>query len=71
MPKGSAISLPSTRSCFASWVTAARISPAVTAALRRADYDGWIVVEQDVFPGYGTPKASAQKSREFLRTLGL
>jgi len=45
--------------------------PAVTAALRRSSYDGWIVVEQDVFPGYGTPKASAGKSREFLRTLGL
>lgn len=45
--------------------------PAVTAALRRANYDGWIVVEQDVFPGYGTPKASALKSREFLRNLGL
>jgi inosose dehydratase len=45
--------------------------PAVTAALRRANYNGWIVVEQDVFPGYGTPKASAQKSREYLRTLGL
>jgi inosose dehydratase len=44
---------------------------AVTAALRRSDYDGWIVVEQDVFPGYGTPKASAQKSRDYLRSLGL
>ncbi len=44
---------------------------AVTAALRRSDYDGWIVVEQDVFPGYGTPKASAQKSRDYLRKLGL
>ncbi len=33
---------------------------AVTAALRSSDYDGWIVVEQDVFPGYGTPKASAR-----------
>ena len=45
--------------------------PAVVAALRRSDYDGWIVVEQDVFPGYGTPKASAHKSREYLRSLGL
>lgn len=45
--------------------------PAVTAALRRSNYDGWIVVEQDVFPGYGTPKASAQKSRDYLRKLGL
>jgi inosose dehydratase len=45
--------------------------PAVVAALRRSDYNGWIVVEQDVFPGYGTPKASAQKSRDYLRNLGL
>ena len=44
---------------------------AVTAALRSSGYNGWIVVEQDVFPGYGTPKASAQKSREYLRKLGL
>jgi inosose dehydratase len=44
---------------------------AVTKALRSTGYDGWIVVEQDVFPGYGTPKASAQKSRDYLRKLGL
>jgi inosose dehydratase len=44
---------------------------AVKRALDRAGYDGWIVVEQDVFPGYGTPKQSAQKSRDYLRSLGL
>jgi len=44
---------------------------ALTQALTAAAYDGWIVVEQDVFPGYGTPKQSAQKSRDHLRTLGL
>jgi inosose dehydratase len=44
---------------------------AVVDALRGEGYAGWIVVEQDVFPGYGTPKASAQKSREYLRRLGL
>ena len=43
----------------------------VADALRGGGYDGWIVVEQDVFPGYGTPKASAQKSRDYLRRLGL
>ncbi|MGH9218419.1 MAG: TIM barrel protein [Vicinamibacterales bacterium] len=43
----------------------------VKSALDRAHYDGWIVVEQDVFPGYGTPKQSAQKSRNYLRRLGL
>jgi inosose dehydratase len=44
---------------------------AVVAALRRDHYAGWIVVEQDVFPGYGSPRESAQKSRDYLRTLGL
>jgi inosose dehydratase len=40
-------------------------------ALQRHGYDGWIVVEQDVFPGYGTPADSARRSREYLRNLGL
>jgi inosose dehydratase len=44
---------------------------AMTAALRQHQYDGWIVVEQDVFPGYGTPAVSARKSRGYLRSLGL
>jgi len=44
---------------------------AVNSALTRADYDGWIVVEQDVFPGYGTPKESAMRNRTYLRSLGI
>lgn len=44
---------------------------AVLTELKRIDYDGWIVVEQDVFPGYGTPAASAKRSREYLRLLGV
>lgn len=44
---------------------------AVTRELRRLNYDGWIVVEQDVFPGYGTPAESAKRSRDYLRGLGL
>jgi inosose dehydratase len=44
---------------------------AVTEELRRMDYNGWIVVEQDVFPGYGTPAQSAKRSRDYLRGLGL
>ena len=43
----------------------------ITDALRSSRYEGWIVVEQDVFPGYGSPKESALRSREFLRGLGL
>ena len=32
--------------------------PAVLAALRETGYDGWIVVEQDILPGMGDPRAS-------------
>ena len=31
----------------------------------------WIVVEQDVLSGMGSPKASAQRNRDYLRTIGL
>jgi inosose dehydratase len=44
---------------------------AVLAALRRRRYSGWIVVEQDVFPGLGSPAESAARSRSYLRSLGL
>ena len=43
----------------------------VMDALRVEYYAGWIVVEQDVPPGLGTPAASAQRNREYLRRLGL
>lgn len=43
----------------------------VLAVLRRHRYDGWIVVEQDVFAGSGSPAQSASRSRQFLRSLGV
>jgi len=43
----------------------------VLDALRVEYYTGWIVVEQDVLPGLGTPAASARRNREYLRRLGL
>ena len=43
----------------------------VTAALAARRYEGWIVVEQDVFPGYGTPAESARRSRAYLKALGV
>ena len=43
----------------------------IVDALRRGNYSGWIVVEQDVLPGGGTPAASAQRNRTHLRRLGL
>lgn len=45
--------------------------PAIIAALQHLGYDGWIVVEQDVLPGLGTPKESAGRNRAFLRALNL
>jgi inosose dehydratase len=44
---------------------------AVLDALRARGYSGWIVVEQDVLPGLGTPAASAARNREYLRSLGI
>ncbi|MFW6096995.1 MAG: TIM barrel protein [Chloroflexota bacterium] len=45
--------------------------PAVVDALKRVGYEGWIVVEQDVLPGLGTPKESAARNRAYLHQLGL
>lgn len=35
------------------------------------NYNGWIVVEQDVLPGMGSPKASALRNRKYLRSIGM
>lgn len=43
----------------------------VIKELEKASYDGWVVVEQDVLPGMGSPKESAARNRAFLRKLGL
>jgi inosose dehydratase len=43
----------------------------VRDALRLQNYDGWIIVEQDVLPGLGSPAASAARNRDFLRRLDL
>jgi inosose dehydratase len=39
--------------------------------LHTQNYQGWITVEQDVLPGMGSPKASAQHNRSYLRAIGL
>ena len=44
--------------------------PAIRQTLDEMNYDGWIVVEQDVLPGMGMPKESAQRNRTYLRELG-
>ena len=41
--------------------------PAARLAARR--YDGYVLVEQDILPGMGTPKESARRNREYLRSI--
>ncbi|MCC7373083.1 MAG: TIM barrel protein [Verrucomicrobiales bacterium] len=43
---------------------------AVRDWLKRRNYRGWALVEQDVLPGMGSPRESAQRNRDFLKTLG-
>ncbi len=44
---------------------------AVLRQLQAQQYDGWIVVEQDVLPGMGSPLESATRNRQFLKSIGL
>ena len=39
--------------------------------LRRHAYQGWIVVEQDVLTGMGEPRASAERNRKYLASIGV
>lgn len=45
--------------------------PALVKELEAHNYSGWIVVEQDVLPGMGTPLESNTRNREYLRSLGI
>lgn len=45
--------------------------PAVNLWLAKRNYQGFITVEQDVLPGMGSPKESALRNREYLRSIGL
>jgi inosose dehydratase len=45
--------------------------PLIKAELEKMGYDGWIVVEQDVLPGMGQPKESAQRNCDYLASIGL
>lgn len=45
--------------------------PGVADALTQIGYDRWVVVEQDVLPGMGSPKESAQRNRDYLKRIGL
>ncbi len=43
----------------------------IAGELKNREYEGWIVVEQDVLPGMGAPLACAKRNREYLLSLGL
>lgn len=43
--------------------------PALLRWLAARDYKGYVLVEQDILPGMGTPKESAARSREYLRSI--
>ncbi len=45
--------------------------PAVVSWLKERNYSGWALVEQDVLPGLGSPRESAQRNRDYLRSIGL
>jgi inosose dehydratase len=39
--------------------------------LKEKGYNGWVVVEQDVLPGMGSPKKCAAGNRQYIKSLGL
>ncbi len=43
--------------------------PAIITELRKLNFDGWIVVEQDVLPDMGTPYESAKRNYQFLSSI--
>jgi inosose dehydratase len=43
--------------------------PALLRWLAATNYEGYALVEQDVLPGMGTPKESAQRNRAYIRSI--
>ena len=43
--------------------------PALLRRLAARAYDGYVLVEQDILPGMGSPKESARRNREYLRSI--
>jgi|SRR5579872_4214830 len=43
--------------------------PGVLRWLKANGYTGYVLVEQDILPGMGTPKASALRNRQYLRSI--
>ncbi len=45
--------------------------PGVYGWLQSRGYQGFVLVEQDLLPGMGTPRESALRNRQYLRSIGL
>lgn len=45
--------------------------PAIVSWLKDNRRTDWVLVEQDVLPGLGSPRESAQRNRDYLRSIGL
>ena len=43
--------------------------PALLRRLEERHYQGYVLVEQDILPGMGSPKESARRNREYLRSI--
>lgn len=43
----------------------------IVSVLLEKGFDGWIVVEQDVLPGMGSPLKCAEHNRKYIQSLGL
>jgi inosose dehydratase len=43
--------------------------PALLQWLAARRYDGYVLVEQDILPGMGSPRESARRNREYLRSI--
>ena len=43
--------------------------PAVLGWLKSRRYSGYVLVEQDILPGMGTPRESALRNRQYLRSI--
>jgi len=45
--------------------------PSIVKKLLEKGFEGWIVVEQDVLPGMGSPRQCAENNRKYIELLGL
>lgn len=43
----------------------------IVQLLKEKNYNDWIVVEQDILPGMGSPKICARLNREYLKGIGI